>query len=115
MTYLHMQLKGNIAFPCFSDNGYITSVRISPSLIDSVGQSIWGAGDSILLFNRPMDYTASIDSSVYLDPLRLVDDNNTVLTTDQIRHAYQAKGVFSVFCRLHFSRDISRYDAAKVD
>jgi hypothetical protein len=89
--------QGQYSFSVFSDNGYITSVRISPSLIDSVGQSMWGAGDSIYYLNQPMDYTASIDSSVYLDPLRLVDDNNNALTTDQIDTLIKQKTFFPYF------------------
>jgi hypothetical protein len=94
--------QGQYSFSVFSDNGYITSVRISPSLIDSVRQSMWGAGDSIYYLNQPMDYTASIDSSVYLDPLRLVDDNNTVLTTDQIDTLIKQKTFFPYFADYTF-------------
>jgi hypothetical protein len=74
-----------------------TLVRISPALIDSIRTSVWGDGESIYYLNASINYTASIDSSVYLDPLRLVDDNNIMLTNDRIDTLINQKQFFPYF------------------
>ena len=97
-TYANQeQVPWLYSFSVFSENGWVTSVRISPSLIDSIRPSIWGYGDSVYYLKRPIDYTASIDSSVYLDPLRLLDDNNTMLSTAEIDTLIKHKEFFPYF------------------
>jgi hypothetical protein len=96
-AFTYASQGGVPSFYVYSDNGFPSSVRIAPSLIDSVRQSVWGGGDSIYYLKRPIDYTATIDSSVYLDPLRLVDDNNTMLTTDRIDSLIKQKEFFPYF------------------
>jgi hypothetical protein len=72
-----------------------TVVAISQTLIDSAVTSSYG--DITYYLNAPIHYEAEIDSSFYIDPLRLLDQNDNMMSPQVMDSLIQAKTFFPYF------------------
>ena len=72
-----------------------TEVRIADNLIDSVVTSEWG--DKKYYINHPIHYSVNIDSTYYFDGLRLTDENNQIISNEQIEELIDNKMFFPYF------------------
>ncbi len=90
------------AYPAFSrdssftvyDDGTTLSIRIPPAFIVRSTTDRWG---STYYLNRPIRYQATLDSSIYLDPLRLTDADGVEISSEQIELQIDQKTFFPYF------------------
>jgi hypothetical protein len=71
------------------------SVRIPQANIVRVAPDQWG--NTTYYLNRPIRYEATIDSSIYLDPLRLTDADGIEISSEQINLQIEQKTFFPYF------------------
>jgi hypothetical protein len=76
------------------------AIRIPSSKIVSKTGNAYG--DTTYYLNSPINHWATIDSSTYFDPLRLLDENNQPLTMDQVDSLVKLKTYFPCFADYTF-------------
>jgi hypothetical protein len=76
------------------DNGNPVSLRIPPGTIARTVANSWG---TTYYLNRPIRYEATLDSTIYLDPLRLVDAQGMEMSSGQIEQQIEQKTFFPYF------------------
>jgi hypothetical protein len=97
-AYSHYYL-GDSSYTVYN-TGTPFSVRIPPANV--IRTTTDASGNVTFFLNRPIRYEATIDSTVYIDPLRLADDNGIEITSDQINAQIDQKTFFPYFADYTF-------------
>ena len=77
------------------DDGRIVSVKVPQECIVRIKSDEWG--NTTYFLDRPIRYNATIDSSIYLDPLRLTDADGIEISSEQIDLQIDQKTFFPYF------------------
>jgi len=90
----YSNFTGDSSFTVY-DDGLPFSIKIPAANIVRTTTDSWGNTKYIL--NRPIRYIATIDSSIYIDPLRLADADGIEISSEQINLQIDQKTFFPYF------------------
>jgi hypothetical protein len=92
--YIYSNFMSDSSFTVY-DDGMPVSLRIPQANVIRTTANTWGGTTYYL--NRPIRYEATIDSSIYLDPLRLADAGGIEISPEQIDLQIDQKTFFPYF------------------
>jgi len=100
-AYAYSDAASNTFTVPYSNANYNYGVKIPSGKIVSKTRNYYG--DTTYTLNTTIHYWATIDSSTYFDPLRILDENNSPLTMDSVSSLIQAKKFFPCFSDYTFN------------